>query len=147
MKKSLQIIFIGIFLSIIFIFLYSLYPKKGSFDDLVLKSIEKEYITRVIVADEDKQIRIDETEMIGEVISKLSELNIREYKKDVSHELKNSYVILLKNKETHNDYLGIYLYDTGYVEVFILDKPNNSKNRIYKIIAGLDIEYVKGLLS
>ena len=85
--------------------------------------------------------------MISEVISKLSKLNIREYKKDVSHDLKNSYIILLKNKDTQKDYLGIYLYGTGFVEVFILDKPNYSKHRIYKIINGLDIEYIKGLLS
>ena len=147
MRKSKKyFIFIGILLSIIFI--YFSYPKSGSFDNLIFKVVEKESITGIKITkygDLYKRNSIEDTERIHDVISKLSNLDIIEYRKDLPADRGNSYDIAFSNKGKYI-YLGISLYDTGYFKVFT-GEPSYIKYKTYKIIDGLDIEYIESLLS
>jgi hypothetical protein len=153
-KAKKNFILIGILL--LSIVMYFLYPKSGSFDNLVFEKINKNSITEIRIieqrSDYDDMKKIEETETIQNILSKLCNLNIIQYKMDIPKdwnkvydiEFSNNYKAISDDKEKPVYDLTISFYDTGYITVY---GEGTLKAKNYKIINDSDIKHINELLS
>lgn len=155
MRKSKKyFILIGILL--LFIVMYFLYPKSDSFDNLVFEKINKNSITKIRIieqkSDYDDMKKIEETETIQNILSKLCNLNIIQYRMDVPKDwdtvydidFSNNYKAIFYDKEKPIYDLTISFYDTGYITVY---GEGTLKSKTYKIINDSDTKYLNELLK
>lgn len=146
MKKSKKYIAAAVIILISFIWIVYSYPQRGSFYNLVIRTnkMRYEYPAKIILT-RDSTVNSDykeikDKEKIHTIVSKLSELEMIEYKKDIPDGWKNIYGINIDQN------IMITIFDSGYMTVRTGD-DYSFKLKCYKITSDLDLEYMKGLLS
>lgn len=152
-KTKKYFILIGILL--FFIVIYLLYPKSGSFDNLIFKGINKDSITRIRIIElrknYDENIKIENTETIQDILSKLCEMKIIHYEKNIPKGWNKAYDVAFSNRNQYISYDGdkpisditLSFYDTGYITVY---GEGTLKSKNYKIINDSDIKYINELM-
>lgn len=140
---------------LLLIVIYLLYPKSGSLDNFIFKGINKDSITRIRIIElrnnYDENIKIENTETIQDILSKLCELKIIHYEKDIPKGWSKVYDIGFSNRNQYISYDGykpvlditLSFYDTGYITVY---GEGTLKSKTYKIISDSDIKYINELM-
>lgn len=152
-KTKKYLILMGILLP--FIVIYLLYPNSDSFDNLIFKGINKDSITRIRIIElrnnYDENIKIENTETIQGILSKLCELKIIHYERDIPKGWNKVYDVAFSNRNQYISYDGdkpisditLSFYDTGYITVY---GEGTLKSKTYKIISDSDIKYINELM-
>ncbi|WP_142413857.1 hypothetical protein [Hathewaya massiliensis] len=144
-RKSIVIIIV---ISLILILAYFLYPKTGSFDDLILSKYTKDNFTNIMFQssshNEDRTIK--DKKKINEFLTYMSQLNLKEYKKDIPEENKETYYINIYGKD--NNGMSIAVNHKNYISIYESFNNKRTKIKTYKITnKDIDMEYIKKVLN
>lgn len=139
---------------LLFVLIYCFYNQSSSFDELIFKGVDKNYITQIRVGgnnlEEDKKIK-DKND-IQEILSELSKLNLRQCSKFPTKGRSEAYDINFSNGNKYISYDGaekisnveITFYNTGYI---ILYGEGVIKSKYYKIDNSSEIKRIEENIS
>ncbi len=148
MKISKKILGIVLVVLVIIFGAYSLYPRSGSFNDLILTKYSKVEFKKVILTSTKHgsfSASSNNIDKINKVLPYLGELKLIEYKskKDEHYTYNEYYDIGLYDH--NNNVLGISVYNENLIQVYI---GMDSRTKIYRITDNkVDIEHIKKLIQ
>lgn len=146
MKKKFITLFTFIFIALIILLIYKLYPKNGSFNDLVLSKYPNTQFEDLIIGKKGGSKICTDVNKINEFLAYLKKVQISEYRGKIPYGTGDIYLIGIYSNS--NKFLGITIQNKNFIQIDINTDGHNYVSKKYKIKNNsLDIEYIKNFFN
>ena len=130
------------FIILMIISIYKIYPKKGSFNDLVLNKYSDTKFAHLSICNDDFKDCKD-INKINEFLKYLKTIQLREYRGKIPY-VKNDYYYIGIYAKNSDNYLTIKLQGKDFIEVCIVTDKYKYIRKKYKIMnSGLNMKYIE----
>lgn len=143
MKNIKKVIIYGILAILTLSFVYIVYPRSGTLENLVLENYKTEEFTfgRLNIEDEAYTIAEDNKDKVEGFLNGIKDIKIKEISKIKEEDINEEYNLRLHSYK-NSEKLGLVLLDFKYIRIFGSAKGRH-RNAIYKILNEEDRNLLK----